>query len=97
MSLNAYYVYILASKRNGTLYIGVTNNLIKRVYEHKNNLIDGFTKKYNVHRLVYYEEFNDVKEAIIREKRIKKWRRQWKIKLIESFNPEWCNLYDELS
>ena len=94
--MNPYYVYILASRKNGTLYTGVTNNLIKRVYEHKNNLIEGFTKKYHVHDLVYYEEYNDVIEAISREKQIKKWNRQWKIELIENLNPEWKDLYGEL-
>jgi len=70
-----YYVYILASKKNGTLYIGITNNLPKRVFEHKNNLVEGFTQKYNVHDLVYYEQYSDVYSAIIREKRLKKWKR----------------------
>ena len=88
----SYYVYILASKRNGTLYTGVTNNLEKRIYEHKNNLVKGFTKKYNVHKLVYYEETNDVNEALLYEKRIKKWNRAWKIRLIEKDNPEWKDL-----
>ena len=81
------YVYILASKKNGTLYIGVTSDLVKRVYEHKNDLIHGFTQKYHVHRLVYYEETNSPDSAITREKQIKKWKRQWKIELIEEFNP----------
>ena len=91
-----YYVYILASKRNGTLYIGVTNDLIRRVYEHKNDIVDGFTKKYQVHRLVYYEQTDDVYVAIQREKRMKKWNRQWKIELIEKTNPHWRDLYDDL-
>jgi len=78
MIYKTYYVYILASKRNGTLYIGVTNNLERRIYEHKNNLIEGFTKKYNVHKLVYYEETNDIKEALLFEKKVKKWNRAWK-------------------
>jgi len=91
-----YYVYILASKKNGTLYIGVTNNLIKRTYEHKNDFVEGFTKKYNVHLLVYYEIYDDVKEAILREKRIKRWRREWKIKLIEKMNPNWEDLYNKI-
>jgi putative endonuclease len=82
-----YYVYIMASQRNGTLYIGVTNNLIKRVYEHKSDLVDGFTKKYDVHKLVYYEQTDDVKSAIEREKCLKKWKRQWKLRLIEKMNP----------
>ena len=90
------YIYIMASKNNGTLYIGVTRDLIKRVYEHKNNLADGFTKKYQVHNLVYYEIFESIEQAIIREKQLKKWRRQWKINLIEKDNPEWQDLYGEL-
>jgi len=94
--MNTYYVYILASKRNGTLYVGMTNNLIKRVYEHKNNIIEGFTKKYHVHTLVYYEETSSVNAAIEREKQIKKWDRAWKIRLIEKDNPFWKDLYDEL-
>jgi putative endonuclease len=93
---NQYYVYILASKRNGTLYIGVTSNLIKRVYEHKKNLVDGFTKKYNIHKLVYYEITKDIESAISREKQLKKWNRKWKLKLIEKNNPEWRDLYFEL-
>ncbi len=91
-----YYIYILASKKNGTLYVGVTNNLIKRVYEHKNNLIDGFTKKYGVHNLVYYEVFDNIYDALTREKRIKKWMRKWKIELISKLNPEWKDLYNEI-
>ncbi|MBA7534953.1 hypothetical protein ES705_27203 [subsurface metagenome] len=93
---NRYYVYILASKRNGTLYIGVTSNLIKRIYEHKNNLIEGFTKKYNIHNLVYYEITEDVNSAITREKQLKIWKRNWKIELIEKNNPGWKDLYFEL-
>jgi len=91
-----YYLYILASKRNGTLYIGITNDIIRRVGEHKLKLIDGFTKKYSVALLVYYEVFNDVNEAILREKRLKKWNRDWKIRLIESINPNWDDLTDKL-
>ena len=91
-----YYVYILASKKQGTLYIGVTNDLIKRVFEHKNDLVEGFTKKYGVHQLVYFEQTGDVKSAIMREKQIKKWRRQWKIELIEEKNPEWKDLFLDL-
>lgn len=94
--MKQYYVYILASKKNGTLYIGVTSNLLRRVYEHKNNLIDGFTKKYHVHQLVYYEGTEAVDVAITREKQMKKWKRQWKIKLIEKFNPNWKDLYYDL-
>ena len=87
-----YYVYILASKRNGTLYIGVTNNIYRRMYEHKNKLIDGFAKKYNVDKLVHFEITNDIRIAIQREKRLKKWYRKWKIELIEKENPEWKDL-----
>ena len=94
--MKEYYIYILASKFNGTLYIGVTNNLIKRVYEHKNNLIDGFTKKYSVHNLVYYESCASIETAITREKQLKKWNRAWKINLIETLNPKWKDLYIEL-
>ena len=89
-----YYVYILASKRNGTLYIGVTSNLIKRVWEHKEKVADGFTKKYDVDKLVYVEYFRDPENAIKREKRLKKYKRQWKINLIEKDNPQWKDLYD---
>ena len=91
-----YYLYILASKRNGTLYIGITNDIIRRVGEHKLKLIDGFTKKYDVTLLVYYEVFNDVNEAILREKRLKKWNRDWKIRLIDSINPNWDDLTEKL-
>ena len=87
-----YFVYLLASKPYGTLYTGITSNLIQRVYQHKEGLVDGFTKKYNVHRLVFYEVHSDVNEAILREKRIKKWNRLWKINLIEQHNPQWLNL-----
>jgi putative endonuclease len=92
-SKSQYYVYILASKRNGTLYIGVTSDLVKRVYEHKNDLVSGFTKKYHVHNLVYYETTEDIDSAIKREKQLKKWKRKWKIELIERENPEWKDLY----
>ena len=90
---NQYYIYILANKRNGTLYIGVTSNLVKRVYEHKNNIIKGFTKKYNIHKLVYYEITDDIESAIRREKQLKKWNRKWEMNLIENSNPEWIDLY----
>jgi len=86
----------LASKRNGTIYIGVTSNLIKRIYEHKNNLVEGFTKKYNIHNLVYYEITEDVNSVIAREKQLKRWKRNWKIELIEKNNPGWKDLYFEL-
>ena len=90
------YVYILASKRNGTLYIRVTSDLMKRVYEHKNNLINGFTKKFDVHSLVYYEQYDDIESAIVREKRLKKWNRKWKLELIEKENPQRRDLYGDL-
>ena len=91
-----YYVYILASKRNGTLYVGVTSDLVKRVYGHKQKLVDGFTKKYNVDMLVYYESTENVDSAIQREKRIKKWNRDWKLRLLEKDNPNWEDLYLKL-
>ena len=87
-----YYVYILASKRNGTLYIGVTNNLERRMVEHKNGLADGFTKKYKVYSLVHYEETNDIYAALEREKLLKKWNRKWKLALIERENPDWDDI-----
>jgi putative endonuclease len=90
--MKTYYVYILASCRNGTLYIGVTNDLERRVYEHKNNLIDGFTKQYNIHTLVYFESTEDVESAITKEKSLKKYSRDDKLKLIESNNPNWEDL-----
>ena len=92
----SYYVYILASRKSGTLYIGVTNDLVRRVYEHKKGLVGGFTKKYKVHKLVFFEEADDVNGAIIREKQMKKWNRNWKVELIEKGNPEWKDLYPEL-
>ena len=94
--MNRYFVYILASKQNGALYIGVTNNLIRRVYEHKEGLIDGFSKKYNIKTLVYFEEYTNMKDAIIREKNIKVWQRKWKLRLIEEHNPVWKDLYPEI-
>ena len=90
-------VYILASARNGTIYIGVTSDLFQRISLHKQDLIEGFTKKYGVHRLVYYEMHPTMGAAILREKRLKEWRRLWKIRLIESMNPEWIDLFDEAS
>jgi len=90
------YVYILASQRNGTLYVGSTSDLIKRIWEHKNKVIPGFTAKYNVHRLVYYEVHELYVEAARREKRFKNGPRQWKMNLIEKFNPEWRDLYEEI-
>ncbi|MCD6116466.1 GIY-YIG nuclease family protein [bacterium] len=94
--MKIYYVYILASKRNGTLYIGVTNNLARRVYEHKENKVSGFTSKYNVHKLVYFEESFDITSAINREKQLKKWKRKWKLELIEKYNPNWKDLYEDI-
>ncbi|OGW81036.1 MAG: hypothetical protein A3G33_07655 [Omnitrophica bacterium RIFCSPLOWO2_12_FULL_44_17] len=91
-----YFVYILASKKNGTLYIGVTSELKKRMYEHKEKLLEGFTKKYSIGKLVYYEQTEDVNGAILREKQLKKWRRDWKIQLIEEKNPDWDDLYCDL-
>lgn len=88
-------VYMLASRRNGTLYIGVTSELIPRVWKHKNNLVDGFTKRYGVNRLVWYEQHNTMESAIQREKQMKKWRRKWKMELIEKENPEWRDLYND--
>lgn len=94
--MKQYYVYILASRKNGTLYIGVTNNLTLRVKEHKEGSIDGFTKRYNVHNLIYFEIYKDIRDAITREKRLKKWNRSWKIELIERTNPKWEDLYNHL-
>lgn len=87
MITKTYYIYILTNQINTTLYIGVTNNLIKRLYEHKNNIVDGFTKKYKLKKLIYFEEYYDIKEAINREKQLKNWHRQWKINLIKVKNP----------
>ena len=92
-----YYVYILASKRNGTLYIGMTNDLVRRVYAHKQGLIPGFTKKYHIHLLVYYEATENITAAIKREKQLKEWKRIWKLRIIEEQNPEWRDLYEDLT
>jgi len=89
-------VYILASKQTGTLYIGVTSNLLKRAWEHKNDLVEGFTKRYGVHRLVYYELYDDIVSAIKREKQMKKWNRAWKLELIERQNLRWRDLWEEI-
>ena len=94
--MGAYYVYILASQPKGTLYVGVTNDLIRRIYEHKNDFVKGFTEKYRVHTLVHYEQFENAEPAIQREKRLKVWHRKWKIRLIEETNPHWEDLYDEM-
>jgi len=89
-------VYIMASKRNGTLYTGVTSDLARRVWEHKNNVVGGFTKRYGVHDLVFFELHDSMMSAINREKQIKKWNRAWKLQLIEAENPQWRDLYDEI-
>jgi len=89
-------VYILASRMNGTLYIGVTSYLVRRVWEHKNDLVEGFTQRYGVHRLVWYESHETMEAAILQEKRLKEWRRAWKLRLIQRINPEWEDLYDRL-
>ena len=89
-----YYVYILASRPRGTLYIGMTNRLARRAWQHREGLVEGFTKRYGVHRLVHYETFPTPRDAIVREKRLKKWNREWKIELIESTNPNWDDLYE---
>ena len=89
-------VYILASRRNGTLYVGVTSDLVQRIWQHKNNQADGFTKKYAIHALVWFEPHVTMESAICREKAIKEWQRAWKIRLIESANPQWRDLYDEI-
>jgi len=92
----AYYVYCMASRRNGTLYIGVTNDLVRRVYQHKSKAVGGFTSTYGVDLLVWYECYDDPINAITREKELKKWRRAWKLALIEKMNPTWTDLYDEI-
>lgn len=91
-----YFVYILASKPRGTLYVGVTNNLIRRVFEHKNKLIEGFTEQYDVNLLVWYESSESIESAIAYEKKLKRWRREWKIEMIEKQNPEWVDLYQQI-
>jgi len=92
--MKQFAVYIVASRRNGTLYIGMTNNLARRIWEHKNKVVPGFTAKYGCDRLVYFELFEDVAEAMLREKRLKEWKRAWKTTLIEEANPRWTDLYD---
>ncbi len=94
--METYYVYILANKMRGVMYVGVTQDLIKRIWQHKNRMGHGFTSKYNVYNLVYFELHQDVSEAIKREKRLKRWNRNWKIKLIERMNPKWEDLYPSL-
>jgi putative endonuclease len=97
MSERTYTVYILASRRNGTLYIGVTNNLALRIHQHKSGTGSEFTARYGVHTLVWYEHHTDINEAIAREKQLKEWRRRWKLELIEAFNPDWSDLYERLN
>ena len=92
-----YHVYILASARNGTLYIGVTGNLAARIWQHRNGTVEGFAKRYHVNRLVHVEEFSDINEAISREKAMKKWRRAWKLELIERDNPQWLDLFEVIN
>ncbi len=93
----AYYVYIMASQRNGTLYVGITNDLIRRAYEHKEGLVEGFTSRYDVKNLVFFEEHAEPRSAIQREKNIKHWSRAWKLALIERGNPDWRDLFDEIA
>ena len=92
-----YYVYIMASQPNGTLYVGMTNDLVRRVYEHKTDVVDGFTNRYQVHRLVYFEQTEDVRSAIQRERNLKRWNRDWKIALIEEHNPDWHDLLEAIA
>ena len=94
--MRSYYVYMLASGMRGTLYIGVTNDLLRRVHEHKTDAVDGFTKQYGVKQLVWFDATPDIETAIAQEKRMKRWRRQWKIELVEKANPDWRDLYDDL-
>jgi putative endonuclease len=91
-----FYVYILAKDRNSTFYVGITSNLIKRTWEHKDAVADGFTKRYGINKLVYYEVYTDPENAIKREKRLKKWNRPWKMRVIEEMNPDWKDLYEEI-
>ena len=93
----SYYVYILASQRNGTLYIGVTNDIVRRVYEHRSKVVPGFTTRYGVMHLVHFEIYDDIENAIRREKRLKKWNRAWKIRLIGEKNPDWVDLYPSIA
>lgn len=96
MAEKQFYVYILAKGKNSTFYVGFTSDLVKRVWEHKNSVVEGFTKKYGVDQLVYYEVFADPENAILREKRLKKWNRLWKMRVIEEMNPKWQDLYEEI-
>ena len=91
-----YYVYILANRYNTVLYVGVTNNLVRRIYEHKQNMVEGFSKKYHLHKLVYYEQIQDIGRAIEREKQLKTWHRDWKKRLVETINKDWNDLYKDV-
>jgi putative endonuclease len=93
----AYYVYLLAGDKYGTLYLGVTNNIVRRIYEHKSKAVAGFTRRYSIGKLVWFEIYDDALTAIAREKELKKWRRDWKIRLIEESNPQWIDLYPEIA
>jgi putative endonuclease len=97
MLTRSYFVYLLASRPNGTLYVGVTNDLGKRIWQHKQDLVEGFTKKYGVKTLVWFEQTESIESAIVREKQIKKWKRDWKVELIEMKNPQWRDLYEEIA
>jgi putative endonuclease len=90
------YVYIVTNKRNGTLYIGVTSNLVKRIFEHKNKFVEGFCKRYGLTRLVYYEAYDTITDAILKEKQMKKWNREWKLRRINDFNESWADLYEKI-
>ncbi|HTM63826.1 MAG TPA: GIY-YIG nuclease family protein [Gammaproteobacteria bacterium] len=90
------FIYILANDYNTVLYIGVTTNLLKRIYQHRNHEVDGFSSKYNLHKLVYFKEYSTIQDAIKREKQLKKWNREWKIELINGFNPEWKDMYPQI-
>ena len=92
-----FFVYLLSNKKDGVLYIGVTSNLIRRIYEHKEGSVEGFTKRYHLKKLVYFEEHPDAASAITREKQMKEWKRRWKVDLIEKNNPDWVDLYDSIT
>jgi putative endonuclease len=96
LRLMAYYVYILASRRDGAIYIGVTNDLVRRIYEHRTKAVPSFTSRYNITRLVWFEVYDDPISAITREKELKKWKRTWKTQLIETQNPQWNDLYESI-
>ncbi|TNE60205.1 MAG: GIY-YIG nuclease family protein [Alphaproteobacteria bacterium] len=95
--MKSFFVYMVTNRKHGTLYIGVTSNLPKRIHEHRSNAVEGFTKQYSLHRLVYFEKLDDAENAILREKRIKEWKRAWKVQLIEKENPEWNDLFPTLN